>query len=132
MKVWLNGCFDILHIGHINLLEFAKSFGYVKVGIDTDSRVKKMKGEKRPFNNLENRIKMLQSLKFVDEVVYFDSDEELEKILSDYSPDIMVIGDDYRGKKIIGSQFIKEIKFFEKIPNISTTKILNFSKIKGD
>jgi len=125
MKVWVNGTFDILHIGHIRLLEYAKSFGSLRVGIDTDKRVKELKGEDRPFNNQDDRKKMLESLKCVDEVVLFDSREELINSVKEYQPDIMVIGDDYKNQTVYGSEHSKQLIFFEKIPNYSTTNILN-------
>jgi D-beta-D-heptose 7-phosphate kinase/D-beta-D-heptose 1-phosphate adenosyltransferase len=128
MKVWVNGTFDILHIGHIKLLEFASKFGFLRVGIDTDKRVKELKGEDRPFNTQDDRKKMLESIKFVDEVVLFDSREELIENVKNFSPDIMVIGDDYKGQMVYGSEHAKKLVFFEKIPNYSSTKILNYYK----
>lgn len=126
MKVWVNGTFDVLHVGHITLLEFASQFGLLRVGIDTDKRVKELKGEDRPFNNQYDRKKMLEAIKFVDEVVLFDSREELIQSVKDYSPDIMVVGDDYKGEKVFGSEHAKKLVFFEKIPQYSSTKILNY------
>lgn len=126
MKVWVNGTFDVLHVGHIRLLEYASQFGTLRVGIDTDKRVKELKGEERPFNNQEDRKKMLESIKFVDEVVYFDSREELIQSVKDYSPDIMVVGNDYQGETVFGSEHAKQLIFFEKIPKYSSTKILNY------
>lgn len=126
MKVWVNGTFDVLHVGHITLLEFASQFGSLRVGIDTDKRVKELKGEDRPFNNQYDRKKMLEAIKFVDEVVVFDSREELIQSVKDYSPDIMVVGDDYKGEKVFGSEYAKKLVFFEKIPQYSSTKILNY------
>ncbi len=126
MKVWVNGTFDILHIGHIKLLEFASQFGYLRVGIDTDKRVKELKGNDRPFNSQEDRKKMLESIKFVDEVVLFDSREELIDNIKNFSPDIMVVGDDYKEQIVYGSEHAKKLIFFEKIPNYSSTKILNY------
>ena len=128
MKVWVNGTFDILHIGHIKLLEFASQFGYLRVGIDTDKRVKELKGEDRPINTQDDRKKMLESIKFVDEVVLFDSREELIENVKNFSPDIMVIGDDYKEQIVYGSEHAKKLVFFEKIPNYSSTKILNYYK----
>lgn len=126
MRIWVNGCFDVLHIGHIQLLEYAKTLGYVLVGLDSDERVKQLKGDDRPINPLEHRIKMLKSLEFVDDVITFDTDTELNDILYVYQPDVIVIGDEYRTKKIIGSEHAREICFFEKTIDISTTKILNY------
>jgi rfaE bifunctional protein nucleotidyltransferase chain/domain len=126
MKVWVNGTFDVLHIGHITLLEFASSFGDLRVGLDTDKRVKELKGESRPFNNQDDRKKMLESLKFVKEVVLFDSRQELIDSVKEYQPDIMVIGDDYKDQIVYGSEHAKKLVFFEKLPSYSTTKILNY------
>lgn len=126
MKVWVNGTFDVLHVGHIKLLEFASKFGSLRVGIDTDKRVKELKGEDRPFNQEQDRKTMLESLKFVDEVVFFDSRDELIECVKSYSPDIMVVGDDYQGEKVYGSEYAKKLVFFEKIPKYSSTKILNY------
>ena len=123
-KVWVNGTFDILHIGHIRLINYAKSLGLLRIGLDTDARVKEKKGKKRPFNNLENRIEFISSINGVDSVVSFSSDEELRNKISEWEPDIFVIGSDYIDKPIIGGGIAKEIKFFNKVNNISTSKIL--------
>jgi D-beta-D-heptose 7-phosphate kinase/D-beta-D-heptose 1-phosphate adenosyltransferase len=128
MKVWVNGTFDILHVGHLKLLEFASSFGQVRVGIDTDKRVKELKGINRPFNNIENRKYFLESLKFVKDVVTFDSQEELVNLIKEYQPDYMIVGDDYKGKIVYGSEYTKQLIFFEKIQNYSTTKILSYEQ----
>lgn len=128
MKVWVNGTFDILHVGHISLLEYAASFGSLKVGIDTDKRVKELKGPERPFNNQNDRKKMLEAIRCVNEVVLFDSREEMVEKIKEYEPDYMVIGDDYVNEPVYGSEFTKNLIFFEKIPNYSTTKILSFRK----
>jgi D-beta-D-heptose 7-phosphate kinase/D-beta-D-heptose 1-phosphate adenosyltransferase len=126
MKVWVNGTFDVLHIGHLKLLEFASSFGELRVGIDTDKRVKELKGIDRPFNTTEDRKYFLQSLKYVNDVVVFDSREELINLVKEYQPDYMIIGDDYKDQIVYGSEHAKELVFFEKLPNYSTTKILNY------
>jgi D-beta-D-heptose 7-phosphate kinase/D-beta-D-heptose 1-phosphate adenosyltransferase len=126
MKVWVNGTFDVLHIGHMKLLEFAGSLGVLRVGIDTDKRVKELKGQDRPFNKQEDRKFMLESLKYVDEVVLFDSREELINSIKDYSPDIMIVGDDYKGQEVYGSEYAEELIFFGKLPEYSTTKILKY------
>jgi len=126
MKVWVNGTFDVVHIGHIRLLQYAKSFGNLRVGIDTDLRVKTLKGKERPYNNLEDRIEFLKSIKWVDDIVTFSKDEELVNQIKMYSPDIMVIGDDYRNKEIIGGEFINKILYFDRIGDYSTSNILSY------
>lgn len=127
-KVWVNGTFDILHIGHIKLLEYASTFGKVRVGIDTDERVKEKKGESRPYNNLDDRVKFMESIKFIDSVVTFSSDDELRERIKEWEPDIMVIGDDYPESKIIGIEYIPKVIFFSKLSGYSTTNILKNKK----
>lgn len=127
-KVWVNGSFDILHIGHLRLLEYAASFGNVRVGIDADERIKEKKGADRPYNTLEDRVEFLYGIKYVTDVVTFGSNEELVESIRKYDPDLMVIGDDYNYHTIIGIEYIPKVKFFEKIPGKSTTKILNYGK----
>jgi rfaE bifunctional protein nucleotidyltransferase chain/domain len=124
MKIWVNGTFDVMHVGHIKLLEHASSLGVVRVGIDTDERVKLKKGLNRPVNTLQDRIDFMKSIKYVDSVVSFGTDEELEKSIMEWDTDIMVIGDDYQYHEIIGNQCVDRISFFDKIKNKSTTKIL--------
>jgi D-beta-D-heptose 7-phosphate kinase/D-beta-D-heptose 1-phosphate adenosyltransferase len=125
MNIVVNGTFDVLHRGHIEMLEYAKSLGdHLLVCIDTDTRVKELKGADRPINNQTDRAFMLQSLKCVDKVWLFDSTEELEFILTNYRPDIMVKGSDYRDKPIVGAHLCKDIKFYELVKNYSTTKLI--------
>jgi len=124
-KIVVNGTFDILHRGHIEMLEYAKSLGdHLLVCIDTDTRVKQLKGPERPINNQNDRSFMLQSLKCVDTVWYFADEAELEYILETYQPDVMVKGSDYRGKPIVGEHLCKEIKFYELVTNYSTTGLI--------
>ena len=129
--VWTNGCFDILHRGHIEMFKYAKSLGEVLVvGIDDDARVRAYKGDSRPINTLEDRIEMLNSIKYIDNVVSFDIDSELDTQVLLSGAEIMVVGSDYRGKEVIGSRHVKEVKFFDRFGGHSTTEILN--KAKGE
>ena len=123
-KVWVNGTFDILHIGHIRLLNFAKSFGIVRVGLVTDDRGSEKKGIERPFNKLDNRKEFISAINGVDSVVSFGTDEELRNCIKEWEPDVFVIGTDYIDKPIIGGGLAKEIKFFKKVDGMSTSKIL--------
>ena len=125
MKVWTNGCFDILHRGHIELFKYAKSLGdELIVGIDTDKKVKLDKGIHRPINNLQDRTIMLESIKYVDKVYSFDNCHQLETLISVVEPDIMVIGSDWKNKTVIGQKHSKKLIFFDRIKNYSTTNIL--------
>lgn len=128
MRIWVNGAFDILHIGHIKLLKHAAAMGYLRVGIDTDERIKELKGPTRPFNCFRDREEFLLSLRFVDEVVGFGSEQELIDEIKLYQPDIMVIGSDYRDKRIVGSEFINKIVYFDRLEGVSTTSILEYEK----
>jgi D-beta-D-heptose 7-phosphate kinase/D-beta-D-heptose 1-phosphate adenosyltransferase len=124
-KVWVNGCFDVLHRGHIELFKFAKSKGnYLIVGIDEDQRIKKAKGPDRPINNTEDRKYFLESIKYIDEVVTFSSDASLIEAVKNISPNYMVVGSDWKGKKVIGSEYANQIIFFNRVGDYSTTKIL--------
>lgn len=129
-KIVVNGTFDILHLGHLRLLEYARSHSesYVLVLIDSDRRVKELKGNNRPINNEYERSCFLFALKSVDRVEIFDSDDELRNYIRNFNPDIMIKGSDYKGKPIIGAEYCKEIKFYERLGNYSTTnKIQNIT-----
>jgi D-beta-D-heptose 7-phosphate kinase/D-beta-D-heptose 1-phosphate adenosyltransferase len=125
MKIFTNGCYDILHQGHIELFRYAKTLGdYLVVGIDSDQRVSKNKGVSRPINKQEIRKYMLLSIKYVDEVRIFNTENELIELVKQVSPDIMIVGSDWKDKKVIGSEYAKEIRFFERIQEFSTTKTI--------
>tara|TARA_R110002073_G_scaffold258681_1_gene421655 strand:+ start:3913 stop:5283 length:1371 start_codon:yes stop_codon:yes gene_type:complete len=126
--VFTNGCFDILHLGHIKYLERAKKLGDVLiVGVNTDQSVKKLKGDKRPINPEFDRAYLLNALKSVDYTVLFDQDTPygLIKVIK---PDVLVKGSDYKNKEVIGSDIAKTVKLIEFVDGKSTTEIIN--KIK--
>ena len=124
MRIFVNGTFDILHIGHLDLLNYAKSLGtHLLVAIDSDRRVKELKGESRPINTVADRRAMLQSLRFVDYVKVFDTTEELIEIIKLYKPDIMVKGSDYQGKSVTGETLIPKVIYYERTEH-STTKTI--------
>lgn len=125
MKVWVNGTFDVLHRGHFELLTFAAKYGKVRVGIDYDARVKALKGQNRPVNKFEDRVYAMLSIKGIDSVVGFGSDEGLEQCIKDWQPDIMIVGSDYKNQRVIGSEYTKELVFFDRLKEYSSTKIIN-------
>ncbi len=124
--IWVNGCFDILHPGHIELFKVAKSLGdRLIVGVDEDHKVKKDKGNERPINSLSFRKTMLESVKYIDVVLPFGSRKELEDLIELYSPDVLLVGGDWRNGDVVGRQFAKQVKFFNRVGNYSTTSIIN-------
>ena len=126
MKViWTNGCFDILHRGHVELFKFCKSQGdYLVVGIDTDTRVKESKGSSRPFNSQEDRKFFLEAIKYIDKVVLFSTDNELGQRLVENNVDTMIVGSDWEGKIVVGQEKVNKVLFFDRIGTYSTTNIL--------
>jgi D-beta-D-heptose 7-phosphate kinase/D-beta-D-heptose 1-phosphate adenosyltransferase len=122
--VFTNGCFDILHVGHVKYLEIAKSFGdMLIVGLNSDDSIKRLKGASRPINPLEDRAYILAALESVSYVVPFEEDTPLE-LISTLKPDILVKGADYKGKEIAGSDVVKEVRLVEFVEGKSTTKII--------
>ena len=124
--VMVNGTFDVLHPGHIALLNTARSYGdYLIVAIDTDRRVKELKGEKRPINNQNDRRIMLANLKAVDIVEFFDSKEELIKLMETYKPEVYVKGSDWKNDKgSTAEQYCKQVIYYDRVSNYSTTKTI--------
>jgi D-beta-D-heptose 7-phosphate kinase/D-beta-D-heptose 1-phosphate adenosyltransferase len=124
--VMVNGTFDVLHPGHIALLNTARSYGdWLVVAIDTDRRVKELKGEGRPINNQNDRKIMLSNLKAVDFVVFFDSKEELIKLMELYKPDVYVKGSDWKhDRQSTAHQYCNKVIYYDRIEPYSTTKII--------
>lgn len=125
VKVFVNGTFDIIHEGHLGLLNFAKSLGdHLTVGIDDDNRVKQLKGNLRPIFSQKERKILLENLKAVDNVIIFSSNEELINLVKTY--DIVVKGSDYRNKMFIEKPHVKELIFYERIEGYSTTEKIKY------
>ncbi len=126
--VFTNGCFDILHAGHVHYLEQAKELGdELVVGLNSDSSVKTLKGPSRPINNLEQRAKVLSSLKCVDRIVSF-ADETPIKLIKEIKPDVLVKGGDYKVKDVVGHKEVRswggEVKIIPLVPGLSTTNLI--------
>lgn len=122
----VNGTFDVLHPGHVALLNTARSYGdHLIVAIDTDRRVKELKGEQRPINNQIDRRIMLSALKAVDIVEFFDSTEELIKLMERYQPDVYVKGSDWKhDTQSTAHQYCKQVIYYDRIEPYSSTKII--------
>ena len=126
ITVWTNGCFDILHPGHMELFKIAKSLGdRLIVGLDTDEKVRKDKGSNRPINSLDFRKSMLESNKNIDLVIPFGSRQELEQTIELYYPDILLVGGDWRDGDVVGREYAKEVRFFNRVGGYSTTDIID-------
>ena len=122
--VWTNGTFDILHPGHIELFKVGKSLGDILVvATDTDEKIRKDKGPNKPINNLGDRISMLQSIRYIDEVLYFNDRKQLEDLIQLYNPDILLLGDDWQGGDVVGIEHAKGVRFLPRL-NYSTTDII--------
>lgn len=123
--IFVNGCFDILHYGHLQLLSYAKSLGDILVvALDSDENVAKSKPG-RPIVTLSERMYMMSMLKPVDYVFSFEDSEALDKLVGQLKPDIMVVGSDWKGKPIVGERHAKEVRFFDRISDFSSTKIID-------
>lgn len=124
--VMVNGTFDVLHPGHVALLNTARSYGdHLIVAIDTDRRVKELKGEDRPINNQNDRRIMLSALKAVDIVEFFDNTEDLIKLMERYQPDVYVKGSDWKhDTQSTAHQYCKEVIYYDRMEPYSTTKII--------
>ena len=127
--VFSNGCFDILHLGHIDYLSKASDFGDILIiGLNTDNSVRKLKGNNRPINDEKSRGMILASLQFVSAVVLFDEDTPYD-LIKFVQPDVLVKGSDYLEEDIVGYDIVKakggEIKTIDLVPDISTTIIEN-------
>jgi len=128
--VFTNGCFDILHRGHIEYLSKARDLGDVLVvGLNTDSSVKRIKGENRPVQDEASRAQILASLRFVEAVILFDEDTPYE-LISLIKPDVLVKGGDYTEETIVGADIVRanggDVVTIPVVEGYSTSKILNF------
>lgn len=130
--VFTNGCFDLLHLGHVDYLEKARGLGdKLVIGLNTDSSVSRFKGPERPLQDQNSRARVLAALQFVDLVVFFDEDTP-QSLISELVPNVLVKGSDYLAENIVGADVVKkqggEVKTIDFVPGYSTTRIVE--KIK--
>jgi len=122
--IWTNGCFDLLHPGHIELFKIGKSLGdKLIIGLDSDEKVRRDKGMDRPINTFQDRKTLLESIKYIDVVVGFDTRKELENLIELYNPDILIDGGEWRDDGV-GREYAKETRFFDRIGGYSSTKTI--------
>lgn len=130
--VFTNGCFDLLHLGHVDYLEKARELGdRLIIGLNTDNSVSRFKGPERPLQAQGSRARILASLQFVDLVVFFNEDTPFD-LISALIPDVLVKGSDYLAENIVGADVVKKaggvVKTIDFVPGYSTTRIVE--KIK--
>ena len=132
--VFTNGCFDIVHEGHLSLFRYCKSIkkagGYVVVALNSDESIKSLKGPSRPINNLQARIALLNAIECIDWIVSF-SDDTPYNILEQIRPDTLVKGGDYTADSVIGKEFCREVRIFKFVEGKSTTKIIEKIKVNA-
>ena len=133
--VFTNGCFDILHPGHVDLLERSKGQGHkLVIGLNTDASVSRLKGDSRPINNEDFRGSMLAALESVDLIAFFDEDTPID-LIKEAKPDVLIKGSDYQLDEIVGSKEVieygGEVKTISLLPGYSTTNVINRIKAKS-
>jgi D-beta-D-heptose 7-phosphate kinase/D-beta-D-heptose 1-phosphate adenosyltransferase len=122
VKVFTNGCFDVLHVGHIELLKYCATLGDVVVGLNSDDSVRRLKGPSRPFNNEQDRTKVLESIKYVDSVHVFQEDTPYE-LIKTLKPDLIVKGGDYERQDVVGSDLC-EVRIFHTVFGYSSSSTI--------
>lgn len=131
--VFTNGCFDILHVGHVRYLKAARRLGEaLVVGLNSDESVRRLKGASRPVNTLEDRAEILAAFPFVTALVAFDTDS-VEPLIREVRPDVLVKGGDYRVSQVVGNRFVRscggQVVVLDHVPQRSTTRTL--SRLRG-
>ena len=127
--IFTNGCFDLLHRGHVELLKYCKSLGHVIVGLNSDASIKRLKGNYRPIIGESDRKFILESLVYVNQVIIFDEDTP-QSLIYKLKPDMIVKGGDYTMDSVIGSD-VCEVRIFNLIENLSTSKIIQIIESKN-
>ena len=121
--VFTNGCFDLVHYGHVRLLEYCATLGRTVVGLNSDESIRRLKGPSRPISPLKSRTAVLEAIRWVDEVVVFDEETPLE-LIKKLSPDVLVKGGDYSEQEIVGFGLVP-IRVFSLQGDFSTTKLVD-------
>ena len=132
--VFTNGCFDLIHLGHIEILARSSDFGdKLIIGVNSDLSIKKLKGQNRPIIQQSSRVRQLSALEFVDAVILFDEETPI-KLIETIKPDVITKGGDYTAKNVVGNEVVSqkkgEVVIIPLTKGFSTTSILN--KIKND
>lgn len=132
--VWTNGCYDVLHIGHFRLFEQCRNIASELrcsffIGIDSDNRVRKTKGQSRPCNTQDIRAESLLSIRGVDKVFVYDTDDELKNLIQTFRPHALVVGEEYRTKGVIGFEHAETVVYFPKIEGYSTTGLIRHEQL---
>ena len=123
--IWCNGTFDVLHPGHIELFKVAKSLGdKVIVATDSDEKIRKDKGSSRPINDICSRYAMLSAIKYIDQVLIFNDRKHLEDLIKLYSPDIILLGNDWENGDVVGREYAKEVRFLPRYGGYLVLKLL--------
>jgi D-beta-D-heptose 7-phosphate kinase/D-beta-D-heptose 1-phosphate adenosyltransferase len=131
-----NGCFDILHVGHVRILEFARSqCDRLIVGVNSDASIKRLKGPSRPINTEDDRGQVIGAFGFVDAVVVFDSDTPYD-LIAQLGPDVLVKGSDYTVEQVVGHDIVEQrggrVVLFDLVPERSTTNIIARSRANAE
>jgi rfaE bifunctional protein nucleotidyltransferase chain/domain len=123
MKVFTNGCFDVIHRGHIELLSYCANFGDVIVGLNSDESTRKLKGNNRPINNEKDRKVMLEAIRYVKKVIIFEEDTPYE-LIKVIKPDLIIKGGDYLPSDVVGRDLC-EVRIFDTLEGYSSTRLIN-------
>ena len=123
--VFTNGCFDILHRGHVTYLKHAKTLGDILVlGLNSDDSVRRLKGSDRPVNNEQDRAVVLEALECIDYIVIFEEDTPLN-LIKNVMPDILVKGGDYKAEDVVGKEYAGRVEIIDFVEGYSTTSTIN-------
>jgi rfaE bifunctional protein nucleotidyltransferase chain/domain len=123
MKVFTNGCFDVIHRGHIELLSYCANFGDVIVGLNSDESTRRLKGDNRPINNEKDRKVTLEAIRYVKKVIIFEEDTPYE-LIKVIKPDLIIKGGDYLPSDVVGRDLC-EVRIFDTLEGYSSTRLIN-------